>query len=160
MRTRRGVLAIVALVIAGLTGCGVTVPSDPHGTFDRVQDGVLRVGATHHEPWVEVVDSGDPEGSEARLLTEFAAAHDADIEWTTGNEESLVEALERGELDVAIGGFTDASPWTDRAAATVAYAEAEGADGGMQKHVMLVRMGENRFLTELETFLVGTGGRE
>jgi polar amino acid transport system substrate-binding protein len=40
----------------------------------------------------------------------------------------------------------------------VPYAEAPGADGTSQKHVMLVRMGENRFLVALEEFLLDSGG--
>ena len=150
-------LVIAALLIVGLTGC--IIPADPNGTLERVQGGVLRVGATHHSPWVEIAGDGDPAGDEAGILSDFAAAHDAELEWTIGNEESLVEALERGELDVAIGGFTDTTPWADRAATTVPYTEAPGSDGVAQKHVMLVRMGENRFLTELETFLLERGER-
>ena len=150
-------LALVALTLAVLAGCGVTIPSDPEGTLDRVRGDVLRVGATAHEPWV-VVAGGDPQGDEPALLEEFATELDARIVWTVGNEESLVEALERGDLDVVVGGFTDATPWAERAATTVPYIEAPGADGTPQKHVMLVRMGENRFLVALEEFLLERDG--
>ncbi len=147
-------LVVTALALALLAGCGLTVPSDPEGTLDRVRGDVLRVGATHHEPWVVVTGDGDPTGDEPALLEEFAAELDAEIMWTVGNEESLVEALERGDLDVVVGGFTDTTPWSDRAAATVPYTEAPGSDGAPQKHVMLVHLGENRFLVALETFLL------
>ena len=151
-------LVVATLALTLLAGCGLTVPSDPEGTLDRVRDGVLRVGATHHEPWVVVAAGDDPSGLEPALLDDFAEALDAELEWTVGNEESLVESLERGDLDVVIGGFTDATPWTDRAAMTVPYTEAPGTDGAPQKHVMLVRMGENRFLVALEEFLLDSGG--
>jgi polar amino acid transport system substrate-binding protein len=75
------------------------------------------------------------------------------VEWTVGSESVLVDELERGELDLVIGGFRDDSPWVDKAALTSAYAEAEGPDGKPQKHVMLAPLGENRFLVALETFL-------
>jgi ABC-type amino acid transport/signal transduction systems, periplasmic component/domain len=148
--------AVAVLVLAALAGCGITVPSDPEGTLDRVSGGMLRAGATHHEPWV-VTGVGDPAGDEPALLEEFAATLDAEVEWTVGNEESLVAALERGDLDVVVGGFTDATPWADRAATTVPYTEAPGPDGSPEKHVMLVRMGENRFLVALEEFLLERG---
>ncbi len=149
--------AVAVLALALLAGCGLTAPADPEGTLDRVRGDVLRVGVTHHEPWVVLTDGGDPSGDEPALLETFAASLDADIDWTVGNEESLVAALERGELDVVVGGFTDATPWADRAATTVPYTEAPGPDGSPQKHVMLVRMGENRFLVALETFLLERG---
>lgn len=148
--------AVAVLVLAALAGCGITVPSDPEGTLDRVSGGVLRAGATHHEPWV-VTGVGDLAGDEPALLEEFAATLDAEVEWTVGNEESLVAALERGDLDVVVGGFTDATPWADRAATTVPYREAPGPDGSQEKHVILARMGENRFLVALEEFLLERG---
>lgn len=153
-------VAVAALVVAALAGCGLAIPTDPEGTLDRVRGGELRVGATHAPPWVEVIPGRDPDGSEAELVTAFAADLDARVAWTIGSEEQLAGALERGELDVVIGGFTDTTPWVDRAAATVPYTEAPGPDGRMEKHVVLARLGENRLLVALELFLLehGSGG--
>jgi len=147
-------VAVIALTI--VSGCS-SVPADPHGTLDRVRGGVLRVGATHHPPWVEAAGISPPGGDEVDIVTAFANDNDADLEWEVGSEQSLVEALERGDLDLVIGGFTDATPWTERAATTVPYTEATGPDGSVEKHVMLTRMGENRFLVALETFLMDRG---
>lgn len=152
-------LALAAVALTALAGCGLTVPSDPEGTLDRVRGGELRVGATHHEPWVEIVSDDDPSGTEPEALEDFAERLDADIRWSTGNEESLVAALERGDLDVVVGGFTEATPWSERAATTVPYTEAAGPDGSPEKHVVLVRRGENRFLVALEEFLLERGER-
>jgi ABC-type amino acid transport/signal transduction systems, periplasmic component/domain len=158
MLRRIGVVLLGLLATLALAACGLTVPSDPEGTLDRVRDdGVLRVGATHAPPWVVTSDGDEPTGDEPALVEEFAARQGAVVEWRIGGEESLVAALERGELDLVIGGFTDATPWTDRAATTVPYTEAPGPDGAPQKHVMLARMGENRFLVELEEFLLESG---
>lgn len=151
------VVATAVLAVIALAGCGLTIPSDPEGTLDRVTGGVLRVGATQAEPWVVTSGGDDPEGDEPALVEEFAETLDARVEWSVDSEESLVEALERGDLDLVVGGFTDQTPWLDRAAVTVPYTEAPGPDGAPDKHVMLTRTGENAFLVELETFLLERG---
>ncbi|WP_261165463.1 transporter substrate-binding domain-containing protein [Microbacterium sp. Marseille-Q6965] len=148
----RGIAALGALA-ALLTGCGIQIPNDPHGTLDRVAGGTLRVGATENPPWVELEDD-EPEGSEPALIEAFAAAQDATVEWTTGSEADLLDALERGRLDVVVGGFLDDTPWVDKAATTFPYTATAG---GRDKHVMLVRMGENGLLVALERFLFEEG---
>src|SRR5690606_5214697 len=120
MRVRMA-FAGVALLVGALTGCGVSVPADPHGTMDRVQNAERRAGAAEIAPWVGF-GSGDPSGSVPELLREFAAGLGADVEWTTGSEAELVKALERGELDVVVGGFVDDTPWMDMGAVTRPYA--------------------------------------
>lgn len=152
MRTRRFCLAGFALLAVALVGCGMQVPADPDGTLQRVQGGVLRVGVTENRPWVQLHDAGEPDGTEPELLEAFAERLDADVRWTTGSEAALVTALERGEIDVVAGGFLDDTPWSERGAVTRPYAERTTSHG-VEKHVMIVRMGENAMLTELETFL-------
>ncbi|MFS0853659.1 transporter substrate-binding domain-containing protein [Microbacterium sp. 179-I 3D4 NHS] len=153
MRSRLSMAALVAVLALLLTGCGVSVPADPHGTLDRAENGTLRVGVTENAPWVEL-DGGraEPTGSEPELISAFAEEHDATIDWTEGSEAVLMSALERGELDIVIGGFLDDTPWIDKAAATRPYTESEGPDGP-EKHVVLARMGENALLVALEEFL-------
>lgn len=68
----------------------------------------------------------------------------------------MVGALERGELDVVIGGFDAQTPGAAKAATTLPYTEIAGPHG-VEKHIMLVRMGENRFLVTLERFLLEEG---
>jgi ABC-type amino acid transport substrate-binding protein len=155
MRRLWGLAASVLL----LTGCSVSIPSDPDGTLDRVVGGTLNVGVSPNGDFT-VVTSGDVSGSEAALVEAFAETIDADIEWTVGSEEALVRALERDDLDLVIGGLTDATPWVAQAGVTRPYDEFTDEDGRTHKLVMLVPMGENAFLTELETFLTHeTAGR-
>lgn len=146
----------VAMLVLLLTGCAIQMPADPHGTLDRVENGVLRVGVTENPPWVEVSDDdalgSAPSGTEPALISEFAEELGSDIEWKFGSEAVLLEALERGELDVVVGGFLEDTPWKDRGAITRPYTETLTRDGA-KKHVMIVRMGENRFLMAVETFL-------
>lgn len=151
--TRRGTMgAGLSLLLLALTGCGMQIPADPHGSLERIQGGTLRAGATEQPPWVDVRDAGAPVGSEPELVERFAAHLDAQVRWSTGSEADLLTALERGELDMVVGGFLDDTPWSDRGAVTRPYTELS-TKHGVQKHVMIVRMGENGLLTELETFL-------
>lgn len=134
-----------------LAGCA-SFPADPDGTLDRVQGGTLRVGVTENAPWVVLAEDGEPAGTEPDLVRAFAERIDADVEWTQGSETRLADALERGELDVVVGGLLDDTPWVESAATTRPYAEFSTADG-TERHVMLTPMGENAFLVALETFL-------
>lgn len=147
----RRLLVLVAAVLL-LAGCGVTwppeVPTDPDGTLDRVRaDGVVRVGASPRPGWVEVGD-GDPTGPEPRLVEAFAEDLGADVEWTVTGEEDLVRLLEEGQIDLAVGGFTDKNAWVDKVGLTRAYTGA---------HVMMVPMGENAWQSRLERWLDGHG---
>lgn len=145
-------LASVAL----LAGCSISIPADPEGTLERVTNGTLRVGVSHHPPWVETPEGQEPQGKEPDLIRTFAAGLRAEVEWVENGEEQLFDALERGDLDVVIGGFTDQTPWTEYGAVTRPYTK-EQRGGTEEKHVMVVRRGENAFQMELEKFLLEEG---
>lgn len=155
---RRIVLAMI--VLAALTGCAMTIPTDPQGTLDRVRGGTLRVGVSHHEPQVRWRGEGhEPRGTEPEFVRRFASSLDADVSWTgDAGEEALVSALEDGELDLVIGGLTDRSPWSAQVALTAVYARSLGPDGEPIGHVMAIQQGENAFLVELERFLRRAAG--
>lgn len=140
----------MATLAATLAGCGMSIPADPDGTLDRVSGGELRIGASP-DPGLVDVESSTPTGPLPDLAEKFAATLDAEPEWTVGSEETLVGMLEAGDLDLVIGGFTEKTPWIDKAGITRGYSGIEGADG--RKIVMLVPLGENAFLTDLERFL-------
>ncbi len=148
----RWAVAVACVIVA--SGCGVTIPTDPDGTLDRVRaDGVLRVGVSPRSGWVEVTGGGGaPGGQEPRLVEDFADDLDVEVEWTVAGEEELVTMLEEAELDLAVGGFTDANAWVDKVGLTRPYAEVE-ARGATEAHVMMVPMGENALQSELERWL-------
>lgn len=148
-RWRRPAAAIAALALI-LTGCGLQVPADPNGALERVAGGTLRVGASP-DPGLVDVPGGDPEGPLVTLVEDFARSIDADTDWIVASEETLVTALEQGDIDLAVGGFTDQSPWLDRAGMTRGYPRMPGADG--RPIVLLVPLGENAMLSALESFL-------
>ncbi|MFD1718331.1 transporter substrate-binding domain-containing protein [Georgenia deserti] len=156
---RRTLPAAVALLVA-LSGCGLTIPTDPDGTLDRVRGGTLRVGVSVNPPWTDLPEGtdADPTGTEVELVEQFAADRlGAQVQWEPGGEEELVTALEHGEIDLLIGGLTARTPWADRIAATYRYTITEDAHGTQEQHVMAVPMGENAFLVELEDFLLDQG---
>lgn len=139
-----------AFSILCLAGCAITIPADPQGTLERVHDGELRVGVSP-EPGLVDTSGKVPTGPLPELVEDFATDIDADSKWTVASEETLVAKLEDDEIDLAIGGFTEKTPWIEQAGKTRGYSAIPGADG--RKLVMLVPLGENAFLTELETFL-------
>lgn len=96
----------------------------------------------------------DPSGLEIDLIRAFADSIDAEVEITTGSEAELVEGLEDGDLDIAVGGFTEDTPWKDRVGMTRPYLDTEDETGATIHHVVLTRMGENAFLLELDEFLL------
>jgi len=150
-RTRRTALTAAALLLAtALSGCGISIPTDPEGTLEKVTGGELRIGASPDRGLVDV-DAATPTGPLADLADEFAATLDASPEWTIGSEETLVGMLEAGDLDLVVGGFTEKTPWIDKAGITRGYSGIPGTDG--RKIVMLVPLGENAFLSDLERFL-------
>ena len=151
MDRRRRAYALPSLVaVLCLAGCGVTIPSDPDGTLDRVRGGELRAGASASGELV-TVDGGEVGGELVAIVENFAESIDARVEWTVGSEEELADAIQAGELDLAVGGMTDQTPWADHVAVTRGYTSVPSADG--RAVVMLLPMGENAWLSTLETFL-------
>lgn len=114
------------LLVAFTTALTLTVsacqfPRDVGGTLDNVKGRTLRVGLTEAEPWVSLQHE-NPSGVEVALIREFAdRLGAARVDYTTGSEEELVEALHARELDVVIGGITDKTLWKKEAALTKPY---------------------------------------
>lgn len=150
--TTRLLAATLALTLS-LAGCA-NYPADPDGTLDRVRGGTLRVGLSANGDWTDITDEGEPSGVEVTLVEQFAETVEAEVEWMEGGEEQLLTELEEGNLDLVIGGFTDKTPWSTKAAITKPFSEVDGRGGKPEKHVMAAAMGENAFLLELETFLL------
>ena len=111
---------LLLLVICSLFVTGCTIPDDTDGTYEHIRGGTLRVGVTEHEPWVSLRHS-EPSGVEVGLIRELAARLDAKVDYTSGSEEELVEALRERDLDVVIGGITDKTRWSKEVAMTKPY---------------------------------------
>lgn len=116
------------LVLCLLVSACAGLPRDPEGTLGRVQGGRLRVGLVEQPPWV-VRTEGEPAGAEVELVRRFAAELRATPEWHWGGEQRQMEALERFELDLVVGGVTDRTPWSKYVGLTAPYFEERYAVG-------------------------------
>lgn len=156
---RRLVKVAAAGALAGLvaTGCSA-LPKDSVGTYDRATDGTLVVGVSEHEPWTSVDDAGVVSGSEADLIQGFADTINADVEWKVASESVLAGWMKDEQIDLMIGGLTASSPWSTHMALTRPYTTAETDEGGKEKMVMGVRMGENELMVALERYLAREEG--
>ena len=83
------------MVTALFAGCGVSIPTDPKGTLERVSGGTLRVGVSPNPPWTEAAQGAEPTGTEVRLVEEFATTLPAEIGWTLGGEDPDQDAGDR-----------------------------------------------------------------
>jgi polar amino acid transport system substrate-binding protein len=109
------------LLLLMTTGCGhSSLPRDPEKTLERVRGGELRVGLVEHPPWV-IRTSGEPAGAEVALVRELAQEQNAKPQWHWGGEQQHLEALERYELDLVIGGLTKETPWSKTIGLTTSY---------------------------------------
>jgi len=142
------ILAVASLALA-LTGCGI--PTDPEGTLARIDaDGTLRAGASPSGALVRV-SGDDVAGSLVDLVEGFARSRGAEVTWEVDSEEALVDALESGALDLAVGGMTDQTPWSDRVSVTRGFTGIDGAED--TPVVFLLPMGENATQSALEAYL-------
>jgi polar amino acid transport system substrate-binding protein len=119
-------MIVLVLAVAWVGGCDL--PRDPKGTLDRVRGGTLRVGLVENSPWV--LRAGEsPAGLEPELVRRLAGELGATPEWIWGGEQEHMEAVERNELDLVVGGLTDETPWKDRVGLTGAYFEEKVSVG-------------------------------
>lgn len=118
----RALLALLLALTAALAGC--QYPRDVEGTLDRVEGGVMRVGVSDNEPWVNL-DGDEPAGVEPEIVRRFAETIDAEIHWVQGDSEELAEALAGGQLDVLIAGITRKSPLKRVVGLTRPYVDTE-----------------------------------
>ncbi|MDQ3995408.1 MAG: transporter substrate-binding domain-containing protein [Gemmatimonadota bacterium] len=110
--------AAVALALLFCTSCEAR---DQRGTLARVSGATLRVGVVENPPWTTWPTGGGAGGIEGALAAEVARDLGAQIEWVRAPESHLLEALSFHELDLVIGGLTDAAPWKSRITFTGPY---------------------------------------
>ena len=147
--------SVARLFVAGLLVCtgGCGLPRDADGTLERVRGGELRVGAGEHAPWVITTDRA-PAGIEPELVNRLARQLGAYPTYRRASESELLDALERGQLDLVVGGLLEDSPWRGRVALTRPYFRDDTSRVG---HVFATPSGENGWLVYVERFLAREG---
>lgn len=87
-----------------LSACSA-IPSDPDGTLNRIRETrEFRVGMVARETPSPVL--------EQRFLNGVEAAASAQGRVEFGSTEQLLGRLQRGDLDLVVGEFDPASPWS------------------------------------------------
>lgn len=114
--------AILMFAALTLTSCGepLGLPLDPRGTLERVRGGTMRVGVVENDVWARMTN-GHAAGVEPALVRRLAEQLNSEVRWIKGPEHDLMEALERYQLDLVVGGLTHDSPWRGRVAMTFPY---------------------------------------
>ena len=115
---RRRLLQLGAALPLVLGAC--RFPRDPDETLERVTDGTMEVGVLESAPLAQWSES-EPEGVEVDLVKGFAESLGARPSWHRRRDMALREALERGAIDLLIGGLVEDDPWSGRIALSRPY---------------------------------------
>lgn len=119
----------MALAIAAVVAGGCFMPRDSQGTLKNIRGGRLRVGVIHHPPWANT--RGEQiSGVEVELVKSLARELDAQVQFIPGSAPELMEALEKFELDLVIGGLTRRNPWDDHVGLSRTYYRSDLIIGG------------------------------
>jgi polar amino acid transport system substrate-binding protein len=133
-----------------LIGCD-EFPKDTHHTLQHIQSrGVLRIGAIDQAPWA-YREEGVAKGIEIKLAVVFARSLGVEPHIEFLSEADATEYLRQHQIDLMLGGLTNASPRKDEVGLTRNYFQT--GDEQTYEHVLAVPKGENGFLVRLETFL-------
>jgi len=115
---RRRLLALGMAMPLVLAAC--RFPRDPSDTLERVSGGTVEVGVLESAP-LAAWNGPDPEGVEVDLTADLAQTLSARPNWHARRDMALHEALERGDIDLLIGGLVADDPWSGRLAFTRPY---------------------------------------
>ncbi len=133
-----------------LIGCD-EYPKDTHHTLQHIRSrGVLRIGAIEQPPWA-YREEGVAKGIEIELAMAFARSLGVEPQIEFRSEADATEYLGQHQIDLMVGGLTNASPRKDDLGLTRTYFQT--GDEHTDEHVMAVPKGENGFLVKLDTFL-------
>jgi hypothetical protein len=132
--------AVLGALCAMAASCGL--PKDSEGTLDRVRESrQIRVG---------LILAGAPIDPRAgMLLARLRGATGAEPRLVPGDAEPLLSRLEEGELDLVVGRFTAASPWSTMVTLTPPLATTKQGESEL---ILAAAMqnGENAWISLVE----------
>ena len=126
-----------------LTACDeLRFPRDADGTLDAVLSAHrMIVAVSDNAPWVAIDAGGRPGGAEVALVQEFAAELGVTVEWRHLGAFAALQGLERGDINLAIGGFDRKAVMpVEGAAPSYAYFEDEILVGARPAALRPVRL--------------------
>lgn len=138
-RTRRRCLLLTALCLP-LAACGL--PKDQRGETEHIRETrTIRVGV-----------AGDPAGyaAERAWLDGLARELGASVEFAPGETHALIDALDKGEIDLVIG-LPAKTPFKKQIGASRPYLKPSFSP---PERIWAVRPGENRWLYAVDETLI------
>lgn len=132
---------VFLLFFALITAC--TFPRDSEDSFEEAKDTYLKIGLVENPPYV-IFQGEEPQGSEVKMLREFASKEGLRVEFSKGSESELMKKLQKFELHIVAGGMDKKTVWKKKAGLSTTYDD---------RHVFLIPKGENRLLEHLEKFI-------
>ncbi len=134
--------APILLLVALLTGC-TDLPRDPDGTSERIAASrAIRIGLVPG-------DTRFADTARSRFLTQLTAATGARSTFVSGSTESLLQQLERGDLDLVLTPLDPKSPWVARVTPGPPLADKGSGERRVQYQAVM-RNGENRWIMTVE----------
>ena len=136
------------LCIAVLTLAGCDLPRDPEGTLERVRGGELRVGV--------LTGNERAAAEDRRIVDALAGAIGARPSFRDGDAHQLMWDLQRGGLDLVIGGLPSKTPFSHDAGLSRSAGPLFRPDAA-EDRVLAVRSGENGFLRSVNEAIEAAG---
>lgn len=130
------------LIVCMMLGACNALPRDPAGTSERIgRAKTFSVAAVDHSV------RATPEVF--RLIGEIERRTRARARWEPGSGEALLQRLDDGTLDLAVGNFRQSSPWES----DIAFApplSSSGSKNAPMEMKAAMRNGENRWIMTVE----------
>ena len=121
MRRSGGLLSIVLLCAAALSGCGTDTPPESPALDRIAQSGELRVCSTGDYRPLTHLDGGRWSGIDVDMAGDLAAELGARVTMVETTWSTLLDDVVAGRCEIAVGGVSITPDRAERAAFTVPY---------------------------------------
>jgi ABC-type amino acid transport substrate-binding protein len=117
-----GPILLTMLMVLLLAACGSPQPADH---LELVQQaGVIKVGTSADYPPFEYIgDDGERTGFDIALMSEIGKRLGVKLDWKDIASDDLIEAVQKGKIDLAISAFSYNPNQLDKVAFSTPYYE-------------------------------------